>query len=484
MFNLKKFTAVLVSLCLFITTLTELSYSSIGIFNDKDINVEGSIFNGFKTVDSSYKSDSHLLIIINDLHSNPGVQKSIYTFLNKLNAFNSLSKVFVEGAPYGEIKLLNTTYDIEGKNKRKIIDIMLSSGLISGAEVFGINNNFNKMYGIEQWDKYVENIQIAAKNYAKNDEDNFLTSIKESIYFNSKPEIKNIIDKNENIIKKSGENFSQVEYFGRMLLLNFFWTNALFVKSNHSITKSEIKKKIDLDSKFDNLFEILLIILEKEKFVNINGEIITSTDKVESSDLKKELDNLHNFKERLTSKYNDMTPHFNLLEICISNYPAILSGEKSPDGVMFPVYSMELVEGVFRNNILADYFNKLIAKMISSYLNHLSDKKVKILEIGAGSGGTSVFVLEELKKYKNAEYYFTDISKVFTRGAEKKFKEKYPFVHFKKLDIENEIESQGFRYEDFDIILGSNVVHSTKNIDYTLSQIKKLLSPSGLFILN
>lgn len=195
MFNLKKFTAVLVSLCLFITTLTELSYSSIGIFNDKDINVEGSIFNGFKTVDSSYKSDSHLLIIINDLHSNPGVQKSIYTFLNKLNAFNSLSKVFVEGAPYGEIKLLNTTYDIEGKNKRKIIDIMLSSGLISGAEVFGINNNFNKMYGIEQWDKYVENIQIAAKNYAKNDEDNFLTSIKESIYFNSKPEIKNIIDK-------------------------------------------------------------------------------------------------------------------------------------------------------------------------------------------------------------------------------------------------------------------------------------------------
>ena len=104
--------------------------------------------------------------------------------------------------------------------------------------------------------------------------------------------------------------------------------------------------------------------------------------------------------------------------------------------------------------------------------------------MGAVSGGTCVFVLEELYKYKNAEYYFTDISKVFTRGAEKKFKEKYPFVHFKKLDIENEIESQGFRYEDFDIILGSNVVHSTKNIDYTLSQIKKLLSPSGLFILN
>ena len=163
MFNLKKFTAVLVSLCLFITTLTELSYSSTGIFNDKDINVEGSIFNGFKTVDSSYKSDSHLLIIINDLHSNPGVQKSIYTFLNKLNAFNSLSKVFVEGAPYGEIKLLNTTCDIEGKNKRKIIDIMLSSGLISGAEVFGINNNFNKMYGIEQWDKYVETFKSLRK---------------------------------------------------------------------------------------------------------------------------------------------------------------------------------------------------------------------------------------------------------------------------------------------------------------------------------
>lgn len=195
MSKLKKFIAVLVSLCLCISILPKLSYSAIDNINAEVTNIGSDIFKGFKSIGSSYKEDSHLLIIVNDLHSNPYVQKSIYTFLNKLNTLNSLSNVFVEGAPYGKVNLLKTAIDANEENERKIIDIMMSSGLISGAEVFGINNNFDQMYGIEQWDKYLESLKIASEKYNKSDEDNFLESIKQSIYFNSNQETKDIIDR-------------------------------------------------------------------------------------------------------------------------------------------------------------------------------------------------------------------------------------------------------------------------------------------------
>jgi SAM-dependent methyltransferase len=183
-----------------------------------------------------------------------------------------------------------------------------------------------------------------------------------------------------------------------------------------------------------------------------------------------------------------MKPHFNLLEVCVSNLGEILSGKKSADGVMFPVFSMELVEGIFKNNRLSDYFNNLTAKSVTDYIKLLKDKikdrKIRVLEIGSGSAGTSVFVMEEMAKYDNIEFYFTDISKIFVRGGEKKFKEKYPFAVFKKLDIENDVFTQGFEPAGFDVVFASNVIHSTKDLRSTMTNTRNLLTNNGVFILN
>jgi polyketide synthase PksM len=298
--------------------------------------------------------------------------------------------------------------------------------------------------------------------------------------------IKDYVEKNEKTMKDSGTNFSQVEFFGRMLLLKYFQENGFFNKVNETYTIDEIKNKIKLHEKFEQLFEILLLILQKENYIKISGNQLTSTEKIESKELSDSLKNAETFKQNLIKKYNDMRSHFNLLEICISKYNVILSGEKSPDGIMFPVYSMDLVEGIFRDNILADYFNSLIAKIIANYaeIKQKNNEKIAILEIGAGSGGTSLFVMEALKNYNNVEFYFTDISKVFTRGCEKKFKEKYPFAVFKKFDIETNAVDQGFIEGSFDAVFGSNVIHSTKNISNTLEGVKKLLNDDGIFLLN
>ncbi|MCK4799277.1 MAG: class I SAM-dependent methyltransferase [Spirochaetes bacterium] len=309
--------------------------------------------------------------------------------------------------------------------------------------------------------------------------------------------LKKYISEKEDYIKKGGEDFSQVEFFGRLLLLKVFQDMGYLNKSGAKYLKDELKIKLGLIPKYEQFYEILLKILEKEKFIKIQDNSILTTDKVESTDLKKNIDNLKDFKDNLIKNFPDMQSHFILLEICLSNYKKILNGEKNANEVMFPVFSMDLVKGIFIGNKMADYFNYLIALCVKSYIQIISDKekkthiteevkKIKILEIGAGTGGTSVFVLDAIINYSNIiEFYYTDISKVFVRNGQKKYKEKYPFAFFKKFDIENgDIESQSFELESFDVIFASNVIHATKNIKYTINNIKKILKNNGIFLLN
>ncbi len=309
-----------------------------------------------------------------------------------------------------------------------------------------------------------------------------MQNIKSDLLINS---VNDYVNSNETNIKNGGKNFSNVELYGRLLLLNFFQKNEIFTNSKIDYKIEDIKIKLKIDPKFDNFFNALLVILKKSGFIKIdNDRIIFDENAV--NDLM--IDDLELFKKNLIEKHNDMVNHFNLLDTCISNYDVILSAQKSPDSVMFPVYSTHLVEGIFRANMLSDYFNTLIAKisLVYSLKSKESDtnKVVKIVEVGAGTGGTSISVMDHLKDQSNVEFYFTDISKVFVKGNERKLKERYPFSIYKKLNIEEDIGGQGFTLGEFDIVIATNVVHATKNISHTLRQIYSLLTKNGVLLLN
>ena len=293
------------------------------------------------------------------------------------------------------------------------------------------------------------------------------------------------IIQNEPKIKKSGENFSKVEYFGRLLLLNYFNSLGFLKNVGETLGIESIKNKIGLIPKYNKLFDVLLDILKTENFIAVHEDTITATDKVISDEIKNDLENLERFKSELINKYNDMQPHFNLLEICISNYGVMLNGTRDASQIMFPLFSIDIVKKIFAENILVDYFNEVIANIIHSNIDKKGKNKVRILEIGAGSGGTSRFVLNKIKNYSDIlEFFFTDISKVFLKKAKKLYENDFPFIEFKKLDIGLSPEEQGFKAESFDIIFASNVIHSTESINKSLSNVYKLLMKDGIFLLN
>lgn len=113
----------------------------------------------------------------------------------------------------------------------------------------------------------------------------------------------------------------------------------------------------------------------------------------------------------------------------------------------------------------------------------------RILEIGGGTGGCTTSVLEALtgsvtnSDFRFAHYDFTDISSGFFEQAAKKFNTWSSMMSFKKLDIESDPISQSFEAGSYDLIIACQVLHATKAMKKTMSNVRKLLKPGGKLIL-
>jgi len=128
--------------------------------------------------------------------------------------------------------------------------------------------------------------------------------------------------------------------------------------------------------------------------------------------------------------------------------------------------------------------------------------QMRILEIGAGTGGLTAKILEKLKSDFGERLYlrytFTDVSSGFFVQAQERFKE-YEGIEYKVLDISKDPLEQGFSLGDYDLIIASNVciattsnssvteifqvLHATPSLNKTLSNVRTLLQPQGRLFL-
>ncbi|KAH8171057.1 AMP-binding enzyme domain-containing protein [Sarocladium implicatum] len=105
-----------------------------------------------------------------------------------------------------------------------------------------------------------------------------------------------------------------------------------------------------------------------------------------------------------------------------------------------------------------------------------------MLEIGAGTGGTTWSVLNELDDAFDS-YTYTDISSGFFPNAAVKFADFAHKMVFKTLDVEKDPTIQDFVEHSYDVIIAANVLHATHNLQATLRNARKLLRPGGYLLL-
>lgn len=153
------------------------------------------------------------------------------------------------------------------------------------------------------------------------------------------------------------------------------------------------------------------------------------------------------------------------------------------------------IEILMQDNCLHDYYQygigteQLYAQM-TQYIDLIAhkDPDMSILEIGAGTGGATLPILETIGGRKGTSprlkhYTYTDISMGFFEKAHDKFKPWLPYMTFQKLDCSQDPVQQGFKEGDYDLVVAYNVLHATPSMDVTLQNVKRLLKPGGKLLL-
>jgi 3-oxoacyl-(acyl-carrier-protein) synthase/SAM-dependent methyltransferase len=167
------------------------------------------------------------------------------------------------------------------------------------------------------------------------------------------------------------------------------------------------------------------------------------------------------------------------IERCGEKLVSVLTGKESPLETLFPGGDSGTAEKIYREWALSRYFNGIAAAAAASRAKCLPhDRIARILEIGAGTGGTTSAVLPMLDPDRT-DYFFTDISEIFFHRAKSSFGS-YPFVRYGALDIEKAPPADRGSY---DIVIAANVLHATRNLSKTVGNVVSLLAPGGLLIL-
>ena len=109
---------------------------------------------------------------------------------------------------------------------------------------------------------------------------------------------------------------------------------------------------------------------------------------------------------------------------------------------------------------------------------HLPEGRgLRILEVGAGTGGLTSQVLPLLERGLHS-YIFSDVSAAFFPGAKQKLAG-FPEVECKVFDLEKPGTEQDSTLASFDFIIGTNVVHAVRDVRATLATSTTFWFPAG-----
>jgi acyl transferase domain-containing protein/NADPH:quinone reductase-like Zn-dependent oxidoreductase len=188
--------------------------------------------------------------------------------------------------------------------------------------------------------------------------------------------------------------------------------------------------------------------------------------------------------EHLLSEIEETKPAWKMFSAVARTLPSILRGTTDPLTLLF---STDLAE-TFYNDIFAQLCATERFKSLMKLACH-QQPELRILEVGAGTGGFTSYVLAALQQRELqtggtcfAEYTYTDLSHGFFENAKKKFYRFGERMSFKAVDLESEITVQGIDAYSYDIVIAGSVLHTTATLSTTLQHLHKALKPSGKLV--
>ncbi|MBT2744869.1 MULTISPECIES: beta-ketoacyl synthase N-terminal-like domain-containing protein [unclassified Lysobacter] len=181
--------------------------------------------------------------------------------------------------------------------------------------------------------------------------------------------------------------------------------------------------------------------------------------------------------------------YLTLIEACLRRLPEILTGALPATDVLFPESSMHLVEGIYKHNLIADHFNRVLGDTLRAEFAARAargERGLRLLEIGAGTGGTTAGLLPMLRGFGDLveEYCYTDLSKAFLLHAREAYEPEFPALRTAIFDVGKPLSLQSIEGNRYDAVIATNVLHATSDMRDTVRNAKALLKRGGVLLVN
>ncbi|MDT9686973.1 SDR family NAD(P)-dependent oxidoreductase [Streptomyces sp. P9(2023)] len=124
------------------------------------------------------------------------------------------------------------------------------------------------------------------------------------------------------------------------------------------------------------------------------------------------------------------------------------------------------------------FHNRIAQALVGRLLEDWpAGRPLRVLEVGAGTGGTTAALLPLLPP-QLTRYTYTDISPTFLARAEHRFAA-HDFLTYRTLDLNADPGSQDLAEGEFDLVVAANTLHATSDVAASLRRIRTLLAPGG-----
>jgi acyl transferase domain-containing protein/NADPH:quinone reductase-like Zn-dependent oxidoreductase/SAM-dependent methyltransferase len=237
----------------------------------------------------------------------------------------------------------------------------------------------------------------------------------------------------------------------------------------------ELAARLGIAERYHRLLARLLEMLAEDGVLaagETDWRVVRASDRAEPESLLAEV----------RSQFPENAAELAVLERCANALADVLRGGRDPLELLFPGGSLAETAQMYQSSPLTRELNALVAAAVAGLVHAFDPRRpVRILEIGAGTGGTTSHVLAALPATRT-DYVFTDVSPGFVEKAKAKFGA-YPFVRFGALDIARDPAAQGYSPRSFDLVVAANVLHATPDLRRTLRHVRELLAPGGMLVL-
>lgn len=165
--------------------------------------------------------------------------------------------------------------------------------------------------------------------------------------------------------------------------------------------------------------------------------------------------------------------------LCAERQLPMLTGEVDPLEILFPDGDYRRANSLYRLNPLSVWCSGIVASLIAQ-ASGAFDGTLRIMEVGAGTGGTTAHLLPVLDP-RRTRYLFTDLSDFFLTHARSEFSE-FGFLDYARYDINLSPERQGYAPHSQHVLLAVNVLHDARNLIESLAHLRRILRPGGILI--